>query len=148
MSLSYQNLKTRFHKIMIDHGKDVFLRRRCSSCSQTGAYAKFPDDCEECGGVGYVQTLERYTMRKQIVGTQGSWPNTLHVFPTGVILGEGCYFFCEAEVLPKYGDLIYDQDSSTNEWTVYEVNKALERRYDSRVLFWNLACDIREGSAL
>jgi hypothetical protein len=142
----YPALQRRFKEILVEHGQDVYLRRRCTSCSQTGPYAKYDDLCEVCGGTGYAQTLEKFTMRKMIVGTQYSFFKAMGIFASGVILDEGCYFFCEGNVNPKYGDLIYDFDYATNTWIPYEINKVLERRYDKRVLFYNCAVRLREGT--
>jgi len=146
MAWNYYTLQRKFRDILIAHGQNVYLRRRCTSCSQTGIAAKYDDDCEVCGGTGYAQRLEGYTMRKMIVGTQFSFPTALAREAPGVILDEGSYFFCEPEVAPKYGDIIYDLNNATAQWEPYEINKVLERRWDNRVLFYNCACKIKEGS--
>jgi hypothetical protein len=96
--------------------------------------------------MGYDSGLERYTMRKMIVGNQYSYSASMGLFSSGFILDEGCYFFCQPEVAPKYGDLIYDFNNATCGWECYEVSKVLERRYDNRVLFYTCACRIKEGS--
>jgi hypothetical protein len=85
-------------------------------------------------------------MRKMVVGTQSSMPVSLGQFPSGMIVGEGCYFFCESTVMPKYGDIIYDFNNATLEWEAFDVKKVIERRYDNRVLFFTCACEIRDVS--
>lgn len=144
MSWSYPNLQKKFKSILIEHGQDVLLRRRCISCSQSSPNARYDDTCRVCGGTGYHQTLERYTMRKQIVGTDNSFPNTAELTNTGMKLQEGTYFFCEGAVKPKYGDLIYDWNNATDQFDVYEISKVLERRYGSQqVLFFTCASEIK-----
>lgn len=145
MSWSYETLTRKLTSILTTHGKDVYLRRRCRSCSQSGERSKYDPTCTVCGGKGYVQTIERHTMRKQIVGTQFSWPDSLRVFGAGVILEEGTYFYCLGSVHPVYGDLIYDFNEATSSWECFEINKALERRYDHRVLFYTCAANLKES---
>lgn len=142
----YPALQKKFKDILTEYGQDVYLRRRCTSCSQSGPYAKYDNNCTVCGGTGYHQKLEKYTMRKMVVGTQYSFLKSMGIFASGVILEEGCYFFCEGSVAPKVGDIIYDFNYATSTWTPYEINKALERRYDKRIIFYNCAVRIREGT--
>lgn len=146
MAWTFPAIKQRFKEIITNHGQDVYLRRRCVSCAQTGPYAKYDPSCSACGGTGYNKTLERYTMRRMIIGNQYSFAKSMGKFPQGIILDEGDYFFCEAEVAPKYGDLLYDFDYALNKWLPYEINKVLPRRWDNRVLFYNCAVSLREGS--
>lgn len=146
MNYTYYTLQRKFRDILMNHGQNVYLRRRCAECSQGGINAKYDDDCEICGGTGYHQKLEGYTMRKMIVGTQFSFPSAMGREAFGIVLDEGSYFFCDVNVSPKYGDLIYDLNNSTQQWEAYEINKVLERRFDDRVLFYNCACEIKEGS--
>jgi RecJ-like exonuclease len=146
MASTYQAIVTRFKEILVEHGQDTYLRRRCTSCSQTGSRAKFDKNCIVCSGTGFKTTLERYTMRKMVVGNQWSFAASLGVEGSGVILAEGTYFFAEANVNPKYGDLVYDFDNATHLWECFEVSKALERRWDNRVVFYSLACRLKEGS--
>lgn len=140
---SFGYLHNRFDKILRTHGKNVYLRRRCT-CEQTGPLSKPSRDCPDCGGTGFVQRLEKHTMREQIVGNQYSFVTSMGLFDKGVILSEGIYFFCKGEVHPKYGDLIYDYVPSEQRYRCYQIEKALERRYDRRVLFYTCACEIRE----
>ena len=146
MSYTFNSLSKKVKYILTKYGQDAYLRRRCTYCSQEGDRGKYSDDCEYCGGTGYVQVLQRYTMRKMVVGNQFSFPNALGIKGMGVVISEGTYFFCEGNVNPRYGDIIYDWNNATQEWEIYEINKVLERRYDNRVLFYNCACQIREGA--
>jgi hypothetical protein len=146
MAWTFAALQAKFKSILTLHGQNTYLRRRCISCSQTGKDADYQDDCIVCGGTGFAQKLEGYTMRKMIVGTQSSLPVSLERFPTGMIIGEGCYFFCENTVNPRYGDIIYDFNNATLEWDSFDIKKVIERRYDSRVLFYTCACEAREIS--
>jgi RecJ-like exonuclease len=143
MSWTFETLQANFKRILFKHGQNAYLRRRCVSCSQTGPYAHYDDNCPVCGGTGYSQTLELYTMRKMIVGTQTGFVTSEVFSKTGPKLDQGTYFFCEGSVNPKFGDLIYDQNAGTGKMECYEINDALDRRYDYRVLFWNCACQIR-----
>ena len=113
-------------------------------CAQTGPRSKYSDVCPYCGGLGFKQELERHTMRQQLVGSQAAFIGTMGLGEAGVVLGEGIYFFCRGEVLPKYGDLIYDFAPSEQRYRCYQIEKALERRYDSRILFFTCACQLRE----
>jgi hypothetical protein len=103
----------------------------------------YDDNCLVCHGTGYKQVLERYTMRKWIVGAQSSFAVSMGMTDVGPKLDEGTYFFMESEVSPKEGDLIYDWDDATQSFDVYEVNKPIERRYDNRILFYVAAGEIK-----
>jgi hypothetical protein len=146
MAWSYPAVKSRFREILVQHGQDIYLRRRCTSCTQTGPYAKYDDNCVVCAGTGYEQTLERYTMRRMVIGNQYSYAKSMGKFPQGIIVDEGDYFFCEESVQPKHGDIIYDFDYALNRWIPFEINKVLPRRWDNRIVFYNCAVSIREGS--
>jgi hypothetical protein len=140
---SYERLNKKFHNILKTHGKDVYLRRRCL-CDQSGPNQTYSDSCPECGGTGFVQTIERHTMRMQLIGTQTAYISAMGLFDTGIVLGEGNYFYCLGSVLPKYGDLIYDFAPSENRYRCYQIEKALERRFDDRILFYTCACNLKE----
>jgi hypothetical protein len=137
-------LEKKFKQILTKYGQNVYLRRRCISCSQSAPYADYDDNCPVCSGKGFNQVLERYTMRKMVVGSQSAFPAGMQMTDTGPKLDEGVYFFCEAEVKPKVGDLIYDLNNATQEQEAYQINKVLERRYNDSVLFYNCAGEIKK----
>lgn len=146
MALSYTYLVNKFRSILIEYGKDVYLRRRCISCTQSGDRAKYDDNCTVCGGTGFHQVAQRYTMRKMIVGSNFSFPTAMGIFASGVIFQEGTYFYCEASVLPKTGDIIYDWCEATASYDSYIIEKAIAHNYDSRVLYYTCSGEIREGT--
>lgn len=143
MPWTFDALQTNFRNILVKHGQNAYLRRRCVSCSQSGPYARYDDNCTVCGGTGYHQELELYTMRKMIVGTQTGFVTAAVSGRVGPKLSQGTYFFCEGSVNPKFGDLIFDENVATQKMECYEINDVLDRRYDFRILFFNCACQIR-----
>lgn len=146
MSYTYSRVGSKFRDMLRNHGQDLFLRRRCTNCSQSGSHAKYDDDCTYCHGTGYVATLEKHTMRKMIVGTQWSYTTSMGIKGMGVVLAEGCYFFCLPEVKPRHGDIIYDWNNSTDSWERYIVSKVMERRWDDRNVYLTLSCELQEGT--
>jgi hypothetical protein len=145
MAWTFPALEVKFRNILIKYGQNAYLRRRCITCRQSTPNADYSDNCPVCHGKGYSQTVEHYTMRKQVIGSVNSFPSGMGMTDVGPKLDEGTYFFCEPEVGPRYGDLIYDWNNATLEFDVYEISKVLERRYDNRVLFYTCATEIREA---
>lgn len=145
MALTYNNIALKVRNILTTHGQDVYFRRRCAQCTQSGERVKYDKDCVYCHGFGYVQELERHTMRKQIVGSMMGYPSSTMPMEMGMLQSESTYFFCLPDVRPKIGDLIYDFNNGTLEYDCYEIKKAMERRYDSRVVYWTCATEIKES---
>jgi len=143
MAWTYPALQAKFRDILTKHGQNAYLRRRCTSCVQSGPFMDYDDNCSNCGGTGYKQIVERYTMRKWIIGAQNSFPQSMQMTEVGPKIDEGTYFFCEYDVNPREGDLIYDWNNSTQSFDVYEIGKVLERRWDNRVLFYACTGEIK-----
>lgn len=107
---------------------------RCPHCWDVKTQSTRPN-CEVCFGTGYVSIVEEHKVRGKTASIPQSLPRQMMEAPYGTEPTPARFFYVKRDVIPSYGDIIFD----TTEDSIYQVNSIEKFRLRDEIIYYRLA---------